>query len=217
MPNRERAALLSLTISTMFTASLLAEARLGPIAAAAGPQVAPAVLEQALANVRADGWNAPPAAPAAAPAAAPMAAIVSTPASAPRAILTDAELKKIAALTQKYGEDQTLSARVTQILGLTRAGETLAVRQLGANDDNDVVHYHYFNRSKTDPSVIILIYQDKGSNVFYGYRTDAKFSYISGYNVASSGSAGALTPQQGAAGLDAEIRWWAKTVDAVPN
>jgi hypothetical protein len=210
MLSRKQDVALSIAFSMMFSASLLASAPLGPIVAAAGPQIAPAVLTQALETVRRTGWST-----GSESAPTPIASIVSAPTPS-RPALSQTELKKINALDDSSGADIPLLQSVTQLLGLTQPGQTLTARQLTASDDNDTVHFHFFNRSTTDANVIILMFQDKSTNTIRGYRTDLQSRYISGY-ISVNGGMNLLTPQEAAAGFAAEIQWWAQAADSISN
>jgi tetratricopeptide (TPR) repeat protein len=127
-----------------------------------------------------------------------------------QATLTPEQRQGLEDVLKTYGHNQLIETSVTQVLGLTGPGQTLTLRQVSGDDDNDRQHQHYFNQSAADPNVVVFMFYDKTANITYGYRTDAAFRYISGY--VSRATLTPLTPQQGVAGLATEIRWWSNAI-----
>ena len=207
MLSRKDSAVLSFVTSSMFSAALLSTAPGSFIAAAVGPDSLPAAFQQALTALKERAPGAARPVPA---------AFVSASAQTPdHAVLTAAQMNKLDAYNQKVGINMPFDPLITQFIAVTRPGETMTFRQINANDDGDNVHFHYFNRSETDPNVMIFFLFDKNSNTITGYLTNPQFDYISGY--VTNGTPSAISAQAGEAGLADEVRWWAKEMDSLPN
>ncbi|NNN06881.1 MAG: hypothetical protein HKL90_13360 [Elusimicrobia bacterium] len=208
MLSRKNSAMLSFVFSSMLSAALLSTAPQGFISAAAGPEALPAAFQQALTTIRQASQSAQPR-------AVPAAFVSASAQMLDHAVLTAEQMNKIDGYNRKIGADMAFDPIITQFLGLTRPGETMTFRQFNGSDDGDTVHFHYFNRSETDPNVMIFYFLDKNKGLITGYVTNPQFDYISGY--VTDGTPSAVSAQAGAAGLADEIRWWAKSIDSLPN
>lgn len=208
MLSRKESAALSFVFSSMFSAALLSTAPRGFIAAAVGPEALPAAFQQALTTLkeRAPSTDARPV---------PAAFVSASGQTLDHAALTAAQMNKLDGYNRKMGVDMALAKIITQFLGLTPPGETMTFRQINGNDHGDTVHYHFFNRSETDPNVMVFFQLNKTTGIITGYLTNSQFDYISGY--VTDGTPSAISAQAGAAGLADEIRWWAKEMDSLPN
>jgi hypothetical protein len=147
---------------------------------------------------------------------APVRSAAAQAANSVQPILTEAELKKLELYVQKLGRDVPFEPPITQLIGLTKPGETMTFRQLSGSDDNDDVHIHYHNRSESNPNIILFTYQDKAKNTVHGYLTDPAFRYILAY-VSTNSNNQKLTLSDSKAGFANEIRWWAKQMDEAPD
>jgi len=129
--------------------------------------------------------------------------------------LTPDELHTVDSLLSTVGHDQHLASTVTQILGLTKPGETLVVRLVSGREEADTAHQHvhFFIRSKSDPRVIILLFRSPG--VTHGFRTDTSFSYRAGF--AADPTPRPIPVSEGRAEMVSEIRWWAQKMDSLKH
>jgi hypothetical protein len=180
----------------------------GSIAAAAGPQALPAALQQGMTGLREVGFTGVPESAAPTPAIVHISAPSVAPAARPS--FTAAELSTISGFLASAGHDQSFPDLVATALGLPAP---LVLRQVSGTDDNTTTPVHFFNQSKTDPSVVVLSLLDD-KNVLHAYRIDAEFRYVAGYVSAVDGQLTPIPASQGTPGMEAEIRWWAKTADA---
>ena len=134
---------------------------------------------------------------------------------------TDAEWTKLNLYWEKVaGEVVKMSPSASQILGLTKPGETITYRQIEDSDQNgkDKVHIHYYSRFDSYPNLLLFYYFDKSRGIDHGYLTDKNLHLISSYVWAATEDAPvAMGLQEGQSGLAAEIRWWAKDMDESPN
>ena len=142
-------------------------------------------------------------------------------ASSPQPMFTDSERTKLNLYLEKVGLDVQISPRVTQLLGLSKPGETMTFRQMVDTDDTDKnkTYCHYFNRSLARPDLFLLIYYDKTHSITHGYLVDKNQHLIRSYvdHWASVDAPIAMNQQEGEAGVASEIRWWAKDMDESPN
>jgi tetratricopeptide (TPR) repeat protein len=125
--------------------------------------------------------------------------------------LSDKVIQKIdGELMKTYGKDLTLTQNITQVLGITKPGETLSVRQMEADSDNEPTRKHYFNRPNDGSGDMIFFLQDNAANVVRGYRTDSGYHFLTGF--VSAGTLSPISNEEGASGLKAEIVWWNRAV-----
>jgi len=133
---------------------------------------------------------------------------------------TDAEWAKLEMIWKKNARDVQIDSDVTQVLGLTKPGETMIFRELAGADDADTkaTYPHFFVHIPSRPDLLFFAFLDRKTpqrQVAYGYLVDKNLHLISSY--ISTGTPIALSQQQGEAGLAAEIRWWAYQLDDTPN
>jgi len=214
MLSRKHSSALSLTTSVMISASLLGTMPSGSVTAGAGAQIMPAVLQEAATAAQAAGWT-PASASAPRPIATPAASATPFPATPPSVEMTDAEAQKLDHYFQKYSKQITIDQQVADIFGLAKPGDSFLLRQFSGNDTGDHVHMHYFGRGVADPNKIIFMYLDKKTLTSHGYLTDGNFNYVAAYTW--DGQIQKLSAAEGEVGLAGELKWWASTMDKVPD
>jgi hypothetical protein len=143
--------------------------------------------------------------------AALFAALFATVAAQDAAPITPAQLTIVEDMTNgTLGHNETFLARPVQLLGL----HGNIGRQMSGQDSKNNPLVHYFNLFSYDPGAIVLTYL-KNSVDLYAYRVDERLRFVRGYMSNKPNVYVAMSPPDGVAGTQAELKWWSGAVSPV--
>lgn len=206
----------SLAVTAMLTAAFFSTAPDGLIAAAAGPMGASAVLESALAGLRADGWHGT------AGLTLPTMAVVAqtkqaSPPSKPSSFpFTEEQFRKIKNFWDTHPNKEVVyDLRVTRPIGLSKGNEIIDARKIAGRDE--VTHiYHALGRLNNGTGYLLSYEPPVGKGDFRYYWVDFDFRVIAAISIPDGNPNGAATviPAKGAqAEVESECAVWVKVAN----